>query len=471
MSEEKKTNSVNEANGEETTHSVKKTRNIALWVVSSVLVLSFGLNIFLGVTGFKKSEKIDMYEKSSQLTGSELTSALSDISYQKNKIDGLEKNINELEAEIKSCEEKIKNKIENEESLNKRIEALNGLISDKKNELKAAENEYKLLLDRYTELEKVCKVDFEEQLVLLSEISDLLIAPPKKITVTKEKDENDENKEIEKIEESDAVISVLYLDIERGYKYAFNAQHVFSSASVVKLPFALSLLQAASLDIEEHKKLNEETSSSAVTQAPFETGVLVEKEEPKKYIPFGFDEKFVYSPETYVEGSGVIQHKPYGTEYSFLELVDYSVRHSDNVAFRQITQKYTMDHIYKFARDNQLRSMMYNAWNMSAQDAATIMKLTYDFINKDENYGKFLENSLLEGAHTVMNVAGVYPKKCAHKYGWDTDAYHDVTLVYDEHPYIIVFMSDLHQGGKDVDKYIQTVARKIDTFHTNFYKE
>jgi len=471
MSEEKRINDAKETKSAEPPEAVKRNKNIALWIVSSVLAVSFALNIFLGVTSLKKSEKIDMYEKSSQLTGSELASALSDISYQKNKIDGLEKNIKELEDEVASCEEMIKNKTESEELLNKRIKELNSLISDKKDELKEAENEYNLLLDRYTELEKVCKVDFEEQLVLLSEISDLLIAPPKKITVTKEKDEKDENKEIEKIEESDAVISVLYLDIERGYKYAFNAQHVFSSASVVKLPFALSLLQAASLDIEEHKKLNGETASSAVTKAPLETGALGEKEEIKKYIPFGFDEKFVYSPETYVEGSGVIQHKPYGTEYSFLELVDYSVRYSDNVAFRQITKKYTMDHIYKLARDNQLRSMMYNAWNMSAQDAATIMKLTYEFIKSDENYGKFLETSLVESAHTVMNVAGVYPKKCAHKYGWDTDAYHDVTLVYDEHPYIIVFMSDLHQGGKEVDKYIQTVACKIDTFHTNFYKE
>ena len=59
--------------------------------------------------------------------------------------------------------------------------------------------------------------------------------------------------------------------------------------------------------------------------------------------------------------------------------------------------------------------------------------------------------------------------RCAHKYGWDEDSYHDMAIVYDEHPYILVIMSDLDAGGTEENKYIRDIARSIHSIHKNFY--
>ena len=76
----------------------------------------------------------------------------------------------------------------------------------------------------------------------------------------------------------------------------------------------------------------------------------------------------------------------------------------------------------------------------------------------------------MSSIHTVMIGYGVSPKKIAHKYGWDTNAYHDMAIVYDEHPYVLVFMSNMDQGGSQVNAYIQKVVSLIDDFHENFYR-
>jgi hypothetical protein len=58
----------------------------------------------------------------------------------------------------------------------------------------------------------------------------------------------------------------------------------------------------------------------------------------------------------------------------------------------------------------------------------------------------------------------------AHKYGWDTGAYHDMGIVFDKNPYVVVILTDLDSGGTEVDDYIRSVLKLIDKLHENFYK-
>ena len=88
----------------------------------------------------------------------------------------------------------------------------------------------------------------------------------------------------------------------------------------------------------------------------------------------------------------------------------------------------------------------------------------------DENYGAIFGEWLCQSAHTVMIPYAVYPTKTAHKYGWDVDAYHDAAIVYNTHPYLLVVLTDLDDGGTEVDTYIRDVVKKVDDLHKQFYQ-
>jgi hypothetical protein len=76
---------------------------------------------------------------------------------------------------------------------------------------------------------------------------------------------------------------------------------------------------------------------------------------------------------------------------------------------------------------------------------------------------------MLRSTHNVLIPYSVSPLPCAHKYGWDEASYHDMAIVYDEHPYILVIMTDLDQGGSEVNGYIRDVVRMIHDIHRTFY--
>ena len=71
---------------------------------------------------------------------------------------------------------------------------------------------------------------------------------------------------------------------------------------------------------------------------------------------------------------------------------------------------------------------------MSARDAGTLFKEIYRFVQNDEgfdnaSYGNLMKNAMLQGNHTVIIPAGVSPSRAMHKYGWDTNAYHDAAAI------------------------------------------
>ena len=44
-----------------------------------------------------------------------------------------------------------------------------------------------------------------------------------------------------------------------------------------------------------------------------------------------------------------------------------------------------------------------------------------------------------------------------------------MAIVYAEHPYILVIMTDLEDGGNNANSYIASVVKAINTIHKNFY--
>ncbi len=328
-------------------------------------------------------------------------------------------------------------------------------------------------------------------------------------------------------------IALFYEDIERGYSFSYQPNETFFSASVIKAPYILWLLGEISREEDiartnaealyaaqtEHSSSAAEgaapetmpesaeitsasehttspetivesiettsapetttapeiTSAEKTTQMPESTDSPQETThpelvfDPEKEI-YDLSRIFVYTEDKFREGSGIIQKQEFGTEYTYLELIELAIRKSDNVAFGELRNVFGYSGFYRYNRSLKIDSVRKNFNQITAADMAIYLRAMYTFIEEDENYGELLGEWLRGSAHTVLIPYAVYPTPTAHKYGWDIDAYHDAAIVYDEHPYTLVILTDLDEGGTEIDAYIRRVVKLVHQLHTQFYR-
>ena len=368
----------------------------------------------------------------------------------------LQNRITEIESEMKRLEDNL----DIYQSLNEEISALKLQLEEKNSEIE-------VLKKNLSALNKMYNVDLNKQFKIVSELETLLSegAPMNEVETTKYNEDGtpvlDANgKPVVEISYVYPKISVYYEDIENGYKYDWNGKIVYSSASCVKAPFALTVLKAAADEKADYDKM----VSDLVIQ--YGDKAEIPKFEPK----YDFDKIFTYTEDKYRPGSGVIKSEKYGVQYSYKELIQKLLKYSDNVAFAELKNEYGVDMLKTFAKEIGTTAMKSNIYNATAIDLGKSMKEIHSFFEKDAYYAPFMKQTMMESIHTVMIGSGVSPKKIAHKYGWDDGAYHDMAIVYDEHPYVLVIMSNMDDGGSEVNSYIQKIVSLIDELHENFYK-
>lgn len=152
-----------------------------------------------------------------------------------------------------------------------------------------------------------------------------------------------------------------------------------------------------------------------------------------------------YLPQDRTDGTGVIQHAAYGTQYTLKQLCYHAVVDSDNVAWRML---------YRSLGEPRIKAWMRSIGGVHAQsgfnyaspvDYATYYKYLLAFVDRQPNLG----GTLLEW----LKSSGYYtwaPKylpggtRMAHKIGaWPT-AINDVGIVFQKRsPYLLCLMTDL----------------------------
>jgi len=230
----------------------------------------------------------------------------------------LEQTIQQLKSEMADME-KLIDLFDKKDEL---YAEMNNRLRDHQQKLAEAEIEIARLNADLEKLTVVCNIDMNAQRLLLDELENLLKNPPQKSTqvpiepesetVTSSGGTAESTAETEPVYQtvlSDASISLYYRDLENGFTYSYNADAVYDSASLIKLPLALSLLQ------------------------------------PTDGTDYDFSEIFTFDPEeideTITEGSGEIKKIKEKTDFTYLQLFEYMIRYSDNVAFSAIKDKYS----------------------------------------------------------------------------------------------------------------------------------
>ncbi len=364
----------------------------------------------------------------------ELNSALTDIN---NRIELAEKSKSELEAKIWQTESELselKNSLESTDGLYKK---LNTQLSELKAELQAKNNEISSLNDRITEITKTYGVNINKQYELLKEIYDLLENPPEK----------------------GANISFYYEDLERGYSLKINEKAKYPSAGCLRIPFALSVLISSSDEMADYeKKLAEYEAINGPTD-----------EFPDYKFKYSLDRIFTYTEDKSENGAGIIKDSEFGTEFTHKELFEAYLKYGDAIAEKELTKVYGTTLRKNLLSNLGTTVMKTTPASATAEDLSLVIKRAYAFCESDAYYAELLKDSMLKGVHNVMITPGIVGKDVIHGSGWDDGAYHDMAVVYDAHPYVLIFMSDM-SGSDAVNEYINKLVALIDDLHETFYQ-
>ena len=155
-----------------------------------------------------------------------------------------------------------------------------------------------------------------------------------------------------------AQVSFWYLDLTTGHTLSYNADDVMYVASVAKLAYVYAVLQQV-LEFEDWK-LNYDTEGNPLYDA--QGNPLFEGAHPN-LNPDGtirYDEGeeiydlsrvWTYDKATMEEeGSGYIKDMEDGVQFTYLELMEYILRYSDNVAFTQLRKVFGYVGYYQVAQ-------------------------------------------------------------------------------------------------------------------------
>ena len=475
----------------------KKVFIIVITALSVLLIGVGALAIWLYV-GYVSPEEIAFMEKAQKLE--------TDLHHADEEIASHKLSIEQLREEAAQLNQTIEDKKNNIEELDRKISVL---LSDSK-----ADDVYQsILLEQIAKLEKE-KADqlsaieelnaqviaLDEQILSLDElislyenittlnfgyqakkISDLwikLAEPNRPIrTIVTEEPDPESGEIIEIVTEQPAQVAFYYRDITTGYTLSYNSSDVMYSASLIKVPYIYSVLQMIAefeynksfFDSEGNPLYDEEGNPLFEGNHPNldENGNIIFAEGEEKY---DLSRVWTFDKETMdVEGSGIITKEESGLQLTYLQLIEYTLRYSDNVAFAELRKVYGNTPYYTMARSLGVRGSSYGFMQLSADDCAKFLSELYVFMESNTRYGPVVKEALLNANYPYLIPQNVSPTPAAHKYGWDHDSYHDMAIVYNEHPYILIILTDLEDGGSAANTYIASVVRAINTIHKNFY--
>lgn len=236
---------------------------------------------------------------------------------------------------------------------------------------------------------------------------------------------------LEKIEKAAAdgkSVSIYYRDTETGYYFYRNIDKRYPSASVIKA-FYCQYLVATGVDLQQKIQLTEASKISS------------SKKLRKEHI---------------------------GSWYTVEELIQYSIRNSDNMAYYLLFLTFGRSGFNDYIRSLGLEEpLLYSIeyTTIGAEPAAKCMMEIYRYAQETGN--TFLIDHLKNTTHRRQIDAGT-DAEIAHKYGFQDGknlGYHDAAIVYAEEPYILTICSRENGYESGCNDVFIEVARLVEEMH------
>ena len=261
------------------------------------------------------------------------------------------------------------------------------------------------------------------------------------VCMKKQYDESELDEELNnKINEIDYYIrtnykaSIVYEDAKTSFHYEYNPDTVYYGASLIKIVEAMYLFDEATVG------------------------------------NINLDSRLTYYSKYVVPYSEGMSKKNIGDEVSLKELISYALMYSDNSAHFMLSDYIGKDNIIAYGKKLGAQNILTGEdtfGNQSATDTNIYLKHAYEIISSGSEYGKLLKRYM---ANTHYNSLYLGEKNnVAHKYGWYQKYYHDIGIVYEEHPYFISILTN--HGNENFKEIVRDIHKKINELHRLFYEK
>lgn len=225
-------------------------------------------------------------------------------------------------------------------------------------------------------------------------------------------------------------VSIGYYNLNSGYKYTYNPSGVYYGASLIKTLDALYLYE-----------------KEASGQLDLNSKITFEQKHKRDY-------------------SAGMQKYKVGNQVSLRELIKYDITVSDNTAHAMLIDYIGFNNLKSYGNSLGARYTLVGKDNFGqtvVDDQIAYMKKLYKFTNNSSN-GQELRNFFVNNYYNYISFNGM--PTFAHKYGHQGIVFHDVGIVLDSKPYIIVILSNgTYVNRKDI---FQDISKKIYEFHKLF---
>lgn len=225
-------------------------------------------------------------------------------------------------------------------------------------------------------------------------------------------------------------ISVYVKDLKTGNTLNLGSNQVYVAASTIKMPLILYVYELAAQGI------------------------------------INLDTKLTYTTEYYAQGTGIMQGKPFGGQYTLRELSRLSMEYSDNVAWKMLLAYIGQDNLTKYEKSLGAKATggEKGLYITTPEDMGIYLERLITFSKEKPKYGNevlyYMENSIFsEGIPQDLPKDAVV----AHKMGALNDKFHDVGIVLSERPYIITIFTD--DGWEEVSlKTLADISKMVYEF-------
>lgn len=171
------------------------------------------------------------------------------------------------------------------------------------------------------------------------------------------------------------------------------------------------------------------------------------------------DEAIEYQEKFYDEGSGNIKSAQPGTMYRLDYLLQESILHSDNIAYRLLVNRCGKEDFNAMLDSLGITEGMHftatNIWpKATPRELALCWNEIYNYIQSGAPHSALLAQILTNSsAYSPIRKAFVYQRTVAAKYGWDQTSYVDAGIVYSaegQPQYLLALLTEngeLENGG------------------------
>lgn len=229
--------------------------------------------------------------------------------------------------------------------------------------------------------------------------------------------------------------SFFYQDLYTGFTVSYNENSPIYAASTIKAPAVIYIYEMASLG------------------------------------KIDLNERLIYTDRFYNGGSGIIKNKKTNINYSIEELIHYTIRYSDNIAYKMLMNRFNQTEILEFWKKLGTDVIFTNKntiWgNNTVKDAAIYMKELYRFSKENNEYGtKLMQYFKNAEWKLITDKNGNF--YTANKGGWLDSYFHDSAIVFDKNPYVLTIMSNT--GGSDYNYLFKSTSKSIGKLHEEYWK-